>query len=52
MSQFIIATYLFFLTVFIVKEYFRRMKYAGIFSRAIIGANLICLLSFLVYVFH
>jgi hypothetical protein len=52
MNLFIIVTYLFFLTVFIIKEYFRRMKYANIFLRTVIATNLICLAAFLGYVFH
>ena len=52
MSQFIIFICLLFLTVFIVREYFRRMKYANITSGAIIATNLICLAAFLFYVFH
>jgi predicted DCC family thiol-disulfide oxidoreductase YuxK len=51
-NQFIVVACLFFLTVFIIKEYFRRMKYANIFLRSVITANLICLAAFLVYVFH
>ena len=51
-NQFIIVACLFFLTVFITKEYFRRMKYANIFLRIVIAANLICLAVFLIYVFH
>ncbi len=52
MSQFIVIIYMFLLTVFIIKEYFRRMKYANIFLRSVITTNLICLAAFLVYVFH
>jgi hypothetical protein len=52
MNQFIIVICLLFLTVFIIKEYFRRMKYANIISRGIRAANLVCLAAFLVYVFH
>ena len=52
MNQTIIAACLVFLTVFIITEYFRRMKYANIISSAFITINLICLASFLVYVFH
>lgn len=42
------------ITVFIIKEYFRRMTYAGLFTqhRAIAWTNLLCLFIFLVYVFH
>jgi hypothetical protein len=42
------------LTIFIVKEYFRRMKYANVFSnhRPIVVTNLICLAGFILYVFH
>jgi hypothetical protein len=52
MSQFIIVIWLFFLIVFIIKEYFRRMKYSNIISRAITAANLVSLAAFLIYVFH
>ena len=51
-NQFIIIVYMFFLTAFIIKEYFRRMKYANIFLRSVIVANLMCLVAFLAYVFH
>lgn len=42
------------ITAFIVKEYFRRMKYVGILTRykTIVMINIICLIGFLVYVFH
>lgn len=42
------------LMIFILKEYFRRMKYANVFTRyrSIIVTNLICLAGFLLYVFH
>ena len=46
MSQFIIVIYLLFLTVFIIREYFRRMKYANIFLKTVIVTNLICLAVF------
>ena len=52
MRQFIIVICLLYLTVFIIREYFRRMKYANIFLKTVIVTNLICLASFLVYVFH
>jgi predicted DCC family thiol-disulfide oxidoreductase YuxK len=49
-----IVFYLILLTVFIIKEYFRRMKYANIILRhkIIIPINLFCLAAFLAYVFH
>jgi len=42
------------LTIFIIKEYFRRMKYANVYAglKPIIVINLICLAAFLSYVFH
>ena len=52
MSQFIIVICLLFLTVFIIREYFRRMKYSNIISRAITAVNLVCLAAFLIYVIH
>ena len=54
MPEEIMAVYLFLLTVFVVKEYFRRMKYANVFAhhKPIIVINLICLTSYLLYVFH
>ena len=52
LSQFIIVICLLFLTVFILREYFRRMKYSNIILRAIITTNLVCLAAFLIYVFH
>src|SRR6185503_56259 len=53
-SEWVILLYLFLLTIFIIKEYFRRMQYAGIvtFHKFITAINIICLLLFLVYVFH
>jgi len=52
MNESIIVISLVFLTIFITKEYFRRMKYANINSRSIVAINLMCLVSFLMYVFH
>src|SRR6185295_7489878 len=40
MSECIVVSYLLLLTVFIIKEYFRRMKYANIFLRSLIATNL------------
>ena len=42
------------ITVFIIKEYYRRMKYAGILTghKKIVWINLVCLALFLTYVFH
>ncbi len=51
-DQYITEIYLFFLTGLIIKEYFRRMKYANVLLRGVIAANLICLAAFLAYVFH
>ena len=53
-NEWVILLYLFLLTIFIIKEYFRRMQYAGIvtFHKFITAINIICLLLFLVYVFH
>jgi hypothetical protein len=49
----VVSVYLIALTAFIVTEYFRRMKYAGIFSgyRFVVGINLLCLAIFLGYLF-
>jgi hypothetical protein len=46
--------YLFASIAFICTEYFRRMKYVGVFNkhRIVIMANLISLALFLVYIFH
>ena len=52
MNESIIVICLFFLTIFITREYFRRMNYANITSRGVVVTNLICLASFLIYVFH
>ena len=51
-SQLIIIIYMLFSTAFIIKEYLRRMRYANIALKNVIVANLICLVAFLVYVFH
>jgi len=53
-TESIIVIYLAFLTALIIREYFRRMKYANIILKykGIIAINLICLAVFLVYVFH
>jgi hypothetical protein len=49
----LILSYLVLLTAFIVKEYFRRMQYAGIIPsyKMVAGVNLLCLFAFLVYLF-
>jgi predicted DCC family thiol-disulfide oxidoreductase YuxK len=52
MNQSVIILFLLFLTGFIIKEYFRRMKYANSLLKPVIATNLICLAVFLVYVFH
>ena len=53
-AEWIVICYLFLLTVFIIREYFRRMDYAGIltFYKSIPIINIISLLLYLVYVFH
>jgi len=50
--EWLIIFYFIFLTVLIIKEYFRRMKYANILSKhkGIIVINLFCLSIFLFYV--
>ncbi len=54
LPEWAIAVYLVMLTVFIAREYFRRMKYAGILSfyKPIPVINIGCLLAYLAYVFH
>jgi predicted DCC family thiol-disulfide oxidoreductase YuxK len=53
-SEWIILLNLGGITLFIVKEYFRRMKYAGIITshKNFVWINIACLLIFLGYVFH
>jgi hypothetical protein len=53
-SERIIVVCLASIIAFVIKEYRRRMKYAGIFSghKTIVGINIACLAVFLVYVFH
>jgi predicted DCC family thiol-disulfide oxidoreductase YuxK len=53
-TESIIIIYLASLTALIIREYFRRMKYANIILKykSVIAVNLICLVAFLVYVFH
>lgn len=53
-SELLILFFLVSITAFIIKEYYRRMKYAGIITRhkTIIWINVICLSIFLGYVFH
>ena len=53
-DEWVILSYLFLLTIFIIKEYFRRMQYAGIvtFHKFLTAINIVCLLLFLAYVFH
>jgi len=48
-----ISLYLFALTVFVVREYFRRMRYAGILTtnRTAVKINFVCVVSFLTYLF-
>ncbi|MDP4261127.1 MAG: hypothetical protein Q8941_01235 [Bacteroidota bacterium] len=52
--EWIIVSCLVVISLFILKEYSRRMKYAGILVRkkAIAGVNIACLIIFLAYVFH
>ena len=52
--EWIIISGLALITGFIIKEYYRRMKYAGILARhkSIVLINIICLGIFLGYVFH
>jgi hypothetical protein len=42
------------ITFFMIKEYFRRMRYAGLYpaNKIIVGVNLLSLITFLGYVFH
>ena len=51
--SFLIGLYLVLLTLFTIKEYFRRMQYAGIIPtyKMVAGLNLLCLFVFLVYLF-
>ncbi|MFI5132122.1 MAG: hypothetical protein ACHQFX_19110, partial [Chitinophagales bacterium] len=53
-AEWIVACYLALLTLFITREYFRRMAYAGIltYHKTIPAINIVCLLLYLVYVFH
>jgi len=53
-AEWFVIGWLSILTAFVVKEYFRRMKYANVFTnhKPIIVTNLFCLASFLLYVFH
>lgn len=52
--EWLITGYLLLTTVFIIKEYFRRMQYAGILGRywIVVWINIACLSLFLAYVFH
>jgi hypothetical protein len=52
--EWMVACYLALLTIFIFKEYFRRMAYVGIlrFHKPITVVNIVCLLIYLIYVFH
>lgn len=51
---FLTLAYLSAVTVVIIKEYHKRMKYAGILSsnEGIVWLNISCLAAFLIYVFH
>jgi len=52
-TEFIVMLYCAGLTVFTIKEYLRRMRYAGIISgyKHVAGLNLLCLCIFLGYIF-
>jgi len=52
-NYWIICTYLLLLTVFVIKEYYRRMDYAGVHERypRIIYTNLLCLIAFITSLF-
>ncbi len=52
--EWLVVFYLGMLTLFIVEEYFRRMKYVGIlsFRKYIKVINIVCVLLYLVYVFQ
>lgn len=52
--EWVITFFMGVITMFILKEYFRRMKYAGILAhhRTIVQVNILCLAGFLAYVFH
>jgi len=52
MNPSIVVTCLFILTIFIAREYFRRMNYANVTSGGVAAINLICLAAFLIYLFH
>jgi hypothetical protein len=54
LPEWFMIIYLFSATAFISIEYFRRMKYVGVFSnhKRLIMANLVSLALFLIYVFH
>jgi hypothetical protein len=53
-SESTILLFLVLITAFTIKEYVRRMNYAGIMSRhkTIVWINILCLTIFLGYVFH
>ena len=52
--EWFVIVYLFAATVFITTEYFRRMKYVGVFSqhKRIMMFNVVSLALFLIYIFH
>jgi len=49
----LVSTYLFLLLLFIIREYFRRMRYAGVLEKhqLVARVNFICLAAFLGYLF-
>ena len=51
--NFFIGFYLLLLTLFIIREYFRRMQYAGVIPnyKMVASLNLLCLFVFLIYLF-
>jgi predicted DCC family thiol-disulfide oxidoreductase YuxK len=53
-SEWVILFFLVSITTLLIKEYRRRMKYAGIINRhkSIVWINILCLIIFLGYVFH
>lgn len=54
LPNWLLITYLGGLSVFIFKEYLRRMEYAGVLpaDKWVASINLVCLMAFLLFVFH